>query len=58
MMKQTLTLLAALLLVPMAALHAAEFHVAAHGHDANSGTEAEPFATLQAGVNQLQPGDT
>ena len=48
----------ALLLAPLAALQAAEFHVAQHGRDANAGTEAEPFATLQAGVNQLQPGDT
>ena len=37
---------------------AAELHVAPSGNDANSGTETEPLATIQAGVNKLQPGDT
>ena len=37
---------------------AAEFYVAPDGKDANSGTEGQPFATIQAGVNKLQPGDT
>ena len=53
-----LTLLTTLLLAPLAALHAAEFHVAPNGNDANPGTQAKPFATIQAGVNKLQPGDT
>jgi hypothetical protein len=44
-MKHTLTLLAALLLSPQAALHAAEFYVAPEGLDTNSGTAAAPFAT-------------
>ena len=51
-------ILAALLLLPLASLHAAELHVAPKGDDANPGTEAKPFATIQAGVNKLQPGDT
>lgn len=38
-MKHALTLLTALLLVPMAPLHAAEFHVAPCGNDAKSGRE-------------------
>jgi hypothetical protein len=46
-MKHTLTLLAALLLAPLAALHAAEFHVAPSGNDVNPGTKAKPFATLE-----------
>ncbi len=58
MMKPTLTLLAALLLAPLADLHSADFHVSPDGNDANPGTQAKPFATIQAGVNKLQPGDT
>ena len=51
-------ILAALLLAPLGALNAEEFHLAPTGNDANPGTEAKPLATLQAGVNKLQPGDT
>ncbi len=57
-MKNTLTLLTAVLLAPLAALQAAEFHVATTGSDANPGTKARPLATIQAAVNKLQPGDT
>ena len=46
-MKTTRTLLTALLFAPLAALQAAEFHVAPTGNDANPGTEAKPFATLE-----------
>ncbi len=46
-MKAVLLLLTAVLAGPLAALHAAEFHVASNGDDANPGTEAKPFATLQ-----------
>ena len=46
MNKSTLTLLAALLLAPLPALHAADFHVAPEGLDTNPGTAAAPFATL------------
>jgi hypothetical protein len=53
-----LTLLTVLLIAPLGALNAAEFHIAPSGNDANPGTEAKPLATLQAGVNKLQPGDT
>ena len=28
-------------------VHAADFHIAPHGHDANPGTQAKPFATLE-----------
>lgn len=51
-------ILTALLLAPLAALHAAEVHVSPSGNDANLGTEAKPLATIQAGANKLQPGDT
>ena len=46
-MKHMPTLLAVLLLAPLAALHAAEFYVATTGDDANPGTEAKPFATFE-----------
>ena len=45
-MKLTLTLLTALLLAPLAAIRAADFHVAPEGLDSNPGTAAAPFATL------------
>jgi hypothetical protein len=46
-MKHTFTLLTAMLLVSLAALHAAEFHVAPGGSNANTGTESKPFASLE-----------
>jgi hypothetical protein len=46
-MKPTLIFLAVLLLTPLAGLRAAEFHVAPGGNDANPGTMARPFATLE-----------
>jgi hypothetical protein len=45
-MRISLTLLTALLLAPLGALHAADFHVAPDGNDANPGTKEQPFATL------------
>jgi hypothetical protein len=41
-----------------ATTHAAEIFVSPNGNDANPGTESKPLATLQAAVDQLQPGDT
>ena len=46
-MKHTLAVLASVLLAPLAWLQAAEFHVAPGGNDANPGTKAKPFATLE-----------
>ncbi|MCX6996343.1 MAG: hypothetical protein NTV49_04495, partial [Kiritimatiellaeota bacterium] len=46
-MKHTPSMLAALLLVPLAATHAAELHVAVTGKDSNPGTQAAPFATIE-----------
>ena len=46
-MQPTLTLLTALLLLPLAALNAAEFHVASSGNGANPGTKDQPFLTLE-----------
>ena len=37
----------ALVLAPLAMLHAAEFYVAPNGDDANLGTKEKPFATLE-----------
>ncbi|NQT21633.1 MAG: right-handed parallel beta-helix repeat-containing protein [Planctomycetes bacterium] len=48
---------AALLLVPLAALHAADFHVAPSGNDANPGTQAAPLRTIQRAADLAQPGD-
>ena len=48
---------AALLLVPLAALHAADFHVAPSGNDANPGTRAAPLRTIQRAADLAQPGD-
>ena len=38
-------------------LGAAEYFVAPSGNDGNSGTEKDPFRTIQKGVNTLKPGD-
>lgn len=46
-MKPALPLLTALLLAPLGVIHAAELHVAPTGNDANPGTKAKPFATLE-----------
>ncbi|MGA2540579.1 MAG: right-handed parallel beta-helix repeat-containing protein [Verrucomicrobiota bacterium] len=40
-----------------ATIHAGEFHVAVSGQDANPGTEAAPFRTIQHGAGLAQPGD-
>ncbi|MBL7038613.1 MAG: carbohydrate-binding protein [Pirellulaceae bacterium] len=57
--KSTLSLvLVSVLAFTSATADASDFYVAPSGNDVNPGTQAEPFATLQAAVNQLQPGDT
>jgi len=48
---------AALLMAPLAALDAAEFHVAPSGNDANPGTPAAPLGTIQRAADLAQPGD-
>ena len=50
--------LTALLLAPLAALHAATYTVAPNGNDSNTGTEAQPFRTIQKAAEVMQPGDT
>ena len=47
----------ALLLALLAALHAAEFHVATNGNDANPGTQVAPFSTIQHAAGLAQAGD-
>ena len=47
----------ALLLAPLAALQAAEFHVATNGKDDHSGTRAAPFRTIQHAADLAQAGD-
>ncbi len=53
-----LVILLTVLLNPSVEAEAADFHVAPTGNDANPGTETQPLATIQAGVNRLQPGDS
>jgi uncharacterized protein YgiM (DUF1202 family) len=55
--RHTLLACAALLLAPLAATHAAEFHVAPSGNDANPGTQAAPLRTIQRAADLAQPGD-
>lgn len=43
-----------LLLVPLAAMRAADFHVAPGGNDANPGTKDQPFATLERGRDAVR----
>ncbi len=58
-MKRTLTLLTALLLAPLAALPAAEFHVSPSGNDGDAGTSSQTaWKSLERVNRQLfQPGD-
>ena len=49
--------LAVLVLAPLAALQAAEFHVAPTGNDTSPGTEQNPLRTIQAAVDRMQAGD-
>ena len=55
-MKPKLTLLIALL-APVAAAHAAEFHVSTNGNDANNGDRTTPLRTIQRAADLAQPGD-
>ena len=48
---------ASLLLTPLAALHAGDFHVALNGNDANPGTPAAPLRTIQHAADLAHPGD-
>ena len=58
-MKHTIAFLTALLLTPLATLHATEFFVNKRGLDTNAGASREAaFLTILRGVDALQPGDT
>lgn len=46
-----------LLLAPLAATHASDFHVATPGSDVNPGTKKSPFRTVQHAADLAQPGD-
>lgn len=41
-----------------ATANAADLHVASNGNDANAGTQAAPFRTIQHAADLAQPGDT
>jgi hypothetical protein len=47
-----------LLLIPVHAQTGRTFYVAQDGDDANAGTEAAPWASLQHAADTLEPGDT
>jgi len=57
MMRHAILTLAALLLAPLAATHAADLHVDPSGNDANPGTRTAPLRTIQRGADLAQPGD-
>ena len=38
--------------------HAETYHVTPDGRDAASGSEADPFGTISAAADRMQPGDT
>jgi alpha-N-arabinofuranosidase len=44
--------------VPLAAVHAAEIHVAINGKDTDPGTKTAPLRTIQRAADLAQPGDT
>ena len=48
---------AAALFIFAVAAHAATYHVSTRGNDANPGTSAAPFRTIQHGADVAQPGD-
>jgi alpha-N-arabinofuranosidase len=51
-------IVAALVILSLsAAMHARTFYVAFNGRDANAGTDAAPFRTIQHAANLAQPGD-
>lgn len=56
-MKNTIAILTTLLLLPLTAVHATEFHVATDGNDANSGARKAALRTIQRAADLAQPGD-
>src|SRR5579859_5369630 len=48
---------AALMFLLAVAAHAATYHVSTRGNDANPGTGAAPFRTIQHAADIAQPGD-
>src|SRR5258708_17032852 len=46
------------LLLISAHLYASTYYVSPSGQDAGPGTQSQPFATLQAAVTHLEPGDS
>ncbi|WP_432840113.1 galactose-binding domain-containing protein [Dactylosporangium sp. CA-092794] len=47
-----------LIVAPTAALAARTIHVAKNGSDANAGTQAAPYLTINRAAQEAQPGDT
>jgi len=56
-MRHALPILVALFLTPLAAVRAAEFHVAVDGDDASPGTRKAPLRTIQRAADLARPGD-
>jgi alpha-N-arabinofuranosidase len=57
MNKLTILTLTALLLAPLASLHATEYHVTTNGNDNAAGSTTEPLRTIQRAADLAQPGD-
>ena len=57
-MKTYLSIFSALLLAPLAALHAAELYVATNGNDQAAGSMGAPFLTIAKALAVAQPGDS
>ncbi len=58
MNKYAFLILPILLPAPLAALPAADLHVAIQGDDTNPGTAVKPLRTIQRAADLAQPGDT
>lgn len=57
MSRKTVFFLGALAALAAGTAVATEYYVSPQGSDANPGTKAKPFATIQRAVDALQPGD-
>src|SRR4051812_49124556 len=56
--RSALFLCASLVAVARGASAEQTYYVGTAGSDTNPGTQAQPFATIQRGLNAAQPGDT
>src|SRR5262249_5341150 len=57
-MRRTFLSILTLLVLTAATAQAATYYVATTGNDSNPGTQAQPFRTIQKGLDVAQNGDT